>query len=215
MYYLWVRFTFYILLLFMKKANIFWLLLLSLLSWFIWSYAYDLIPHSEERYIRNYFETESATLVSPHHVRKEMEAWHDKYLLVDLRTESEFEQWHIINAVNIPAYSEKNNMGIGDEERIVAAFSHLSDEKEIVIYCYSMPCMTWRKVWRLLARNNIYVKELGIWRNEWKYYSQQRNYEWELADLDIEQYIESEEVDSSVQMKPTHETCPANNELGC
>jgi rhodanese-related sulfurtransferase len=147
--------------------------------------------------IRDYYYTETATLVSPHHLRKDiMKGDSYKYNLVDLRLISEYEEEHIITAINIPvqlSINEKlalNYTDVSDEERIVEAFRVLENNgKETVIYCYSSACMTGRNVGRLLAENGIFVKELSVGWNDWRYDWNAWNYPSEWADVEVLDYI--------------------------
>ena len=43
-------------------------------------------------------------------------------------------------------------------------------DKDFIVYCYSIPCMTGRKVGKMLVDHDIYVKHLGIGWNEWRYF---------------------------------------------
>ena len=134
--------------------------------------------------IKDYYLTENAVHVSPHSIRKQMDNGETNYILVDLRSSQEYEKEHIIGAINIPTYKDPNtSISIEGEkqekERILRQFSQLPKNKDIVVYCYSMPCMTGRKIGKLLAENSIYVKSLNIGWNEWRYF-------WDLWNHDSE-----------------------------
>ncbi len=134
--------------------------------------------------IREFYLTENAVHISPHSLRKKMDKGYKNFILVDLRSPQEYEQEHIIGAINIPTYKDPNtSISLDHEqeekERLIGQFRELDFSKEIITYCYSMPCMTGRKVGKLLAENNIYVKTLNIGWNEWKYY-------WGLWNHDVE-----------------------------
>src|SRR3989337_3756956 len=58
--------------------------------------------------IRNFYLTENAVHVSPHAVRKKMDKGDTSFILVDLRSKQEYEQEHVIGAINIPAYIDPN-----------------------------------------------------------------------------------------------------------
>ncbi len=139
--------------------------------------------------ISEFYLVENAVHVSPHHIRKAMDRGDKTFILVDLRSEQEYEREHIIGAINIPAYKDLNTSAYGDTERIVAEFSQLPDNKEIIVYCYSTPCMTGRKVGKMLAENNIYVKHLGIGWNEWRHFWTLWNHEHEWDQTNVENYI--------------------------
>ena len=124
--------------------------------------------------IKEFYEVENAVYVSPHTLRKKMSKGEtNDYILVDLRSQQEYEKEHIVTAINIPAYKDPNTSAYDEKGRIIGSFKKLIEEdtnKEIVVYCYSMPCMTGRKIGKMLAENDIYVKHLGIGWNEWRYF---------------------------------------------
>lgn len=179
--------------------------------------------------ISDYYSTETATLVSPHHVRKDiMKGDSYKYNLVDLRLIKEYEEEHIISAINIPVQltiNEKlqlNYTNVSDAERIVDAFRALENNgKETVIYCYSSSCMTGRNVGKLLVDNGIYVKELGIGWNEWRYDWNGWNYPSEWADTEVLDYISSGSEPGVFDVNvfnfgnKTTTACAIENELSC
>src|SRR3989344_2692766 len=123
--------------------------------------------------IAEFYRIENAVHVSPHSLRGKMDKGDKSFVLVDLRSPQEYEREHIIGAVNISAYTDPNTSAYGEKDRIVGQFRELiakNPEKEIITYCYSIPCMTGRKVGKMLAENGIYVKTLGIGWNEWRHF---------------------------------------------
>lgn len=144
---------------------------------------------SKEDLIREFYEIENAVHVSPHGLRGKMDKGADDFILVDLRSQEEYEREHIIGAVSIPAYKDKNTSAYDEVDRIVAAFEALPKDKDIIVYCYSIPCMTGRKVGLMLAEHGIYVKHLGIGWNEWRHNWTFWNHEHEWSATKPEQYI--------------------------
>lgn len=140
--------------------------------------------------IRDFYETENAILVSPHSLRKWIDAGEITFTLVDLRSAEEYEQGHIRGALNIPAYRDKDHNAYEEIERIVFSFQKLPKEKDIIVYCYSRACMTGKKIGKILAENNIFVKHLNIGWNEWRHEWRSWNHEHEW-DIDEDMYIES------------------------
>ncbi len=149
------------------------------------------VPTDEDR-IAEFYKTETAVHVSPHSLRKHMAKGEmDEFILVDLRSSEEYEKEHIISAINIPTYSDANTSAYGDVERIVEAFEVLIREnpsKDIIVYCYSTPCMTGRKIGNLLVEHDIYVQHLGIGWNEWRYDWNMWNHDGELPSV-VEDYV--------------------------
>jgi rhodanese-related sulfurtransferase len=147
--------------------------------------------HSNTSLIRDFYLTENAVHVSPHSLRKKMDDRKTDYVLVDLRSQQEYEREHVAGAVSIPAYSDPDTSVYGDVDRIVAAFEALPKDKPIIVYCYSMPCMTGRKIGAMLTEHGIYVQHLGIGWNEWRHYWNLWNHEHEWSATKVEDYIAS------------------------
>lgn len=175
---------------------------------------------SQEDLIRSFYETETAVLVSPHGLRKDMMKGESDFILVDVRSQEEYEREHIIGAVNVPAYKDPETSAYGDVERIVNSFQTLIDEnpdKDLIVYCYSVPCMTGRKVGKMLADHDIFVKELGVGWNEWRYDWEGWNHEHEWDVTNVEDYVWSGSEPGKFEVKGDviPEPCAIENELGC
>lgn len=173
---------------------------------------------SKEQLIRDFYLTENAVHVSPHTIRVKMDKGETNYILVDLRSPQEYEKEHIISAISIPAYKDPNtSISIDSEkeekERIIAAFGQLDFKKDIIVYCYSMPCMTGRKIGKLLAENGIYVKHLGIGWNEWRYFWNLWNHDAE-TQTEVKDYIFSGKEAGKPRLKDSFSPCK-EGELGC
>ena len=168
--------------------------------------------------IKDFYQIENAVHISPHSLRKKMDAGETNYILVDVRSPQEYEKEHIIGAINIPAYKDPNtSISIESEkeekDRIINSFRELGNEKEIIVYCYSMPCMTGRKIGKLLSENNIYVKALGIGWNEWRYNWDLWNHNSETP-TKVEDYISSGKEPGKPNIKNVFSPCKVG-ELGC
>jgi rhodanese-related sulfurtransferase len=170
---------------------------------------------TQEELIKEFYEVETAVHVSPHHIRKDMDKGKNNVILVDLRSQEEYEREHVIGAVNIPAYKDPFTSAYGDVERIVGEFSKLDKSKEIIVYCYSIPCMTGRKIGKMLADHDIYVKHLGIGWNEWRYSWEQWNHEHEWAVTNVEGYVVSGSEPGTPKLNEDAEACAIENEFGC
>lgn len=166
----------------------------------------------------DFYATETTVHVSPHGLRKEIAQGGDDFILVDLRSQEEYEQEHIIGALNIPAYKDPNTSAYDDVDRIVRAFEQLDDNKDIIVYCYSTACMTGRKIGNMLAEHGIYVKHLGIGWNEWRYFWTAWNHEHEWEDTKVDDYIQSGPEPGVFSITPENgdsQICPIDNDLGC
>lgn len=204
----------------MKKFHHYFIFcFLGIASGLLGAFIFDIIPSSQDRLIADFYEMETVVMVSPHGLRKQMMDQNNNFILVDVRSQEEYEKEHIIGAVNIPAYKDRETSAYGDVERIVNSFSSLAKEnpdKEIIVYCYSMPCMTGRKVGHMLADHNIFVKQLGVGWNEWRYYWELWNHEHELNTTRVQDYIHSGPEPGVYVPQPGEiESCGINNEFGC
>ena len=147
--------------------------------------------------IAQYYSAAASTLESPHHIRKALDTNEIHFVLVDVRTEDEY-----------------------IEEQQIEKYKALQLEhpnKDIVIYCYSSACLTGRKVGNMLAENGIFVKEMSVGWNEWRYDFNSWNYpnEWDL--LDPSRYVvsgpEPGVLPSSTGDIPA--PCRIDGEFGC
>ena len=147
---------------------------------------------SEEKLIEDFYLTENAVHVSPHSLRRKMDKGEHDYVLVDTRSPQEYEREHIVGAVSIPAYTDPNTSAYNEKERIIGQFRTLIEEnpgKNIITYCYSIPCMTGRKVGKILAEEGIHVQTLGIGWNEWRHSWEFWNHEHEWRTTRPEDYV--------------------------
>jgi rhodanese-related sulfurtransferase len=142
--------------------------------------------------LKQYYSMENAVLVSPHGLRKRMDAGDSSFILVDLRSHEEFLKGRIKGALNIPAYRDPDTAAYDEHERIISAFKDLPSGQEIILYCYSKYCMTGRKIGKLLADNGILAKHLNIGWNEWRHSWNQWNHEHEWELVQVSDYIEED-----------------------
>ena len=142
--------------------------------------------------IAEFYAIENAVHVSPHGLRAKMSHGEaDKFVLVDLRSQEEYETAHIVTSLNVPAYKDPNTSAYDETDRIIKSFKEIIEKnpnKDVIVYCYSSPCMTGRKIGQVLAQNNIYVKHLGIGWNEWRYEWNTWNHDAETP-TKVEDYI--------------------------
>lgn len=174
---------------------------------------------TQEELIKEFYDVENAVYISPHSLRKNM-GKSSNMMLVDLRSKEEYDEEHITGAVNIPAYKDKDTSDYGAIERITSSFKELQDNnpgKDIVVYCYSGPCMTGRKIGKILADQGIYVKHLGIGWNEWRYAWTSFNHPHEWNITKSEDYITSgPEPGTFSKSQDLGKSCPIDSDqLGC
>ncbi len=195
--------------------TIFVVLPLAFLSGAAGGYAGKQIHRPDKKeLIRDFYATENAVHVSPHGIRKKIAERAQGFILVDLRSQEEYEQEHVVGAVNIPAYKDKDHSDYGAVERIVAEFQKLPQDTNIIVYCYSMPCMTGRKIGEMLAEHGIYVQHLGIGWNEWRHFWTLWNHEHEWSKTAVEEYIVSGKEPGTFQGAQSIEPC-VDGQFGC
>ncbi len=168
-----------------------------------------------QRLISDFYSTENAVHVSPHSIRKSIMKHEGNFILVDLRSAQEYEKEHIVGAVNIPAYKDPDTSAYDDVDRIVAGFQALDQSKNIVVYCYSISCMTGRKIGKMLSEHNIFVKHLGIGWNEWRYFWDLWNHEHEWKITDVKEYITSGKEPGTFRGAKKSGGCPVDSDFGC
>ncbi|MBI2051576.1 rhodanese-like domain-containing protein [Candidatus Roizmanbacteria bacterium] len=169
---------------------------------------------TKEELIKDFYLTENAVYVSPHSLRRRMDKGEKNYVLVDLRSPQEYVKEHIVGAINIPAYKDPNTPAYTDTARILQSFRKLPKGKEIIVYCYSMPCMTGRKIGELLAQNGIFVKHLGIGWNEWRHFWTLWNHEHEWAVTNPEMYIIKGKDPGKTKLRDLPSSC-GEDTYGC
>lgn len=193
-----------------KKAinaskNILITIILSLIFGFVGAYAAIQINHPKEENqssrIFNTYEDEMATFISPTTVKKLIDEKNKDYVLVDLRSKPEYDKEHIISAINIPAVSMNT-------DQLVSAFKRIPKGKQIIVHCYSASCTLGRQVGKTLAEHGIFVQEMDVGWNEWRYH-------WDAwnpgaGPLDGKAYIVAGAVDPNAPIIPC-----TNGEFGC
>ena len=172
---------------------------------------------TEQELIKEFYEIENAVYISPHSVRQKMSKGQTgDYVLVDLRSQEEYEKEHIVTAVNIPAYKDPNTSAYDEKERIIGQFKELIENnsgKDIIVYCYSAPCMTGRKIGKMLTEQKIYVQHLGIGWNEWRYFWNLWNHDGETK-TKAEDYIISGKEAGVPKAQELPSPC-GKGEFGC
>lgn len=103
--------------------------------------------------IAKYYSIESEVSVSPSTFIRDLRNGYKSGLLVDLRTVSQYEEAHLVTAINIPATQMSS-------KELVEAFRELPKDKPIITYCYSSYCTLSTSVGKTLADNGIFVKHL-------------------------------------------------------
>ena len=185
--------------------------LLGLLVGIVVTLVVGLLHNQEptpEQLMTQYYASEVATLVSPHSIREKMSHGTDNFILVDTRAKADYEREHVVGAINIDSSQPL--------DKILAAFKALPKTKEIIIYCYSSACMNGRKVGNFLAQNDVFVKEMTVGWNEWRYDWRGWNYETEWDQYQVEDYVVSgSEPGKLKESVKTIKPCPIAGSLDC
>jgi len=173
-------------------------------------------PTTEAK-IAEYYAVENLVSVSPYDIKSALQRnTQDSFVLVDLRSEVEYQEGHITSAINIPNYIDSAISGQSNNERIVQAFAALAVEnpgKDIITYCYSAACMASRKVGHALSEHNIFTKHLNIGWYEWKYYWTMWNGE---DGLSSEDFITAGNEPGIPNLEDTIiSPCAEDSEFGC
>lgn len=172
---------------------------------------------SDKELIAEYYRVENAVHVSPHGLRGKMDKGDQSFVLVDLRSVEEYADEHIVGAVNVPAYQDKYTSAYDEVDRITGAFRELRDQypgRDLIVYCYSTPCMTGRKVGAVLAEHGIFVKHLNIGWYEWRHDWNSWNHEHEWNTTKVEDYIVSGREPGTPKTNPVPNPC-VEGDLGC
>lgn len=178
-------------------------------------YLDNIFKKNQNEFIRDFYESENAAIISPHSLRKKMTEKKNDFVLIDLRSEQEYRHEHIIGSINVPAYKTPDKSAYDDKERIIMSFQKIITEnpgKEIIVHCYSSACMTGRKIGKMLSEKGIYVKHLAIGWNEWRYSWNLWNHDGE-APSKVEDYIVSEDLSSGMK-EDTDPVC-TQGEFNC
>ncbi len=167
--------------------------------------------------IAEYYRIENAVSVSPHGLRGKMDKGDRSFVLVDLRSHEEYVEEHIIGAVNVPAYRDRYTSAYGEVDRVVSAFRQLMEDnpgKSLIVYCYSQPCMTGRKIGAVLAEHGIFVQHLNIGWYEWRHAWNTWNHEHEWDTTKVEDYIWTGDEPGEIEVSDAINPC-VEGEFGC
>ena len=169
------------------------------------AFSVNALKGDNER-VKEFYLTENAVHVSPHTLRTRMDKGDSRFVLVDLRTSEEYNSEHVVGAVSIPGGQEK--------DKVLEAFKKLPEGKEIIAYCYSSSCMLARKIGLMLSENGIFVKDLEIGWNEWRFGWKSWNSQGEWNSTKAEDYVTKGALPGSLASAANSSIC-SKGEFGC
>ena len=154
------------------------------------------LKHKEVRdthtLIHDLYAEKNATFVDPHTLRQALDKGTNTFILVDIRSKEEYTHEHIVSAISIPTYTDPTIPSQNETEKTLSSFSTLALKnpgKDIVVYCSSAFCMAGQQLGQMLAGHNIFIKQLGIGWNEWRYFWTLWNHEDEWSSTHAEDYV--------------------------
>lgn len=147
-----------------NKFLIIIVLVVSIIGFLVGATYVNFLLSTPEARIAKFYDIESEVSVSPSTFIRDLQNGNQTALVVDLRTVAQYNELHLVTAVNIPATQMTS-------KELVAAFRELPKDKPIVTYCYSSYCTLSTSVGKTLSDNGIYVKHLTA-----GWYELQRDY---------------------------------------
>lgn len=113
-------------------------------------------------------------IFDPYQVKLDLDRGELFYALIDIRSPEEFSKGHIRDAVNLPAYSNFNDLkklslsegGITQNLRRL-----VPRKKPIVVYGTTRDSQVTHDIVAILSRNGYEVSTLGVGWNEWRHFT--------------------------------------------
>jgi rhodanese-related sulfurtransferase len=103
-----------------------------------------------------FFEEKLKYEIGPAELKERMDHNHNDFVLFDVRTSEAYKEGHIPGAVSIPYHEVRDRI------------SDFSEEKENIIYCYTITCFLAYEAARFLAEKGYQVKVLVGGFEEWQ-----------------------------------------------
>lgn len=119
----------------------------------------------------DFYESKKPT-VDPVMVKELIDSTEKDYVIVDIRSAMEYKWSHMKGAINIPAYTDPNNVyqtqnKLGDVYKKVSKI--FARKKLIIIYGYSSDSDINDKVYEFFKKNNLPVRIMSISWYEWSH----------------------------------------------
>ena len=134
-------------------------------------------------------------------------------MLVDVRAAEDYQRGHIVTAINIDTgtRAERTTDDVLKEfEQVIA--DNLGKKSSRLLTA----CMNGRKVGNFLAENGVYVKEMTVGWNEWRYDWEMWNYDTEWESYFVEDFIATGTEPGTVPLDAQSiAPCWAEGELSC
>lgn len=159
-----------------------------------------------------FYNTESATLFSPHTLRLKMDKGEIDFILIDVRAAEDYNRGHIRGAINIPFDSSEESI---DKFKQAMEEGKAERKSYAITYCYSYACMLGAKTGKELAKHGISVMELSVGYNDWEMQHRVWNNIGEI--YDIEDYIERSDQPGTLEPSQDflNRPCGESSEFSC
>jgi rhodanese-related sulfurtransferase len=140
---------------------------------------------------RDSFTSQELLYLDPYSLLNIIDKNDKKYLLVDIRSEKEYEKEHVKTAINLPLYEGlRNDLSIQKKPKVLAELKKISQGKTIIVYGANAYTNTTRQAANYLTDNQLQVKILTVGWNEWRFNTNLWLAEEDWGGFNINQYLE-------------------------
>lgn len=145
----------------------------------------------------NYFESKKPT-IDPVMVKELIDSKEKAYLIIDIRSEKEYEQSHIKGAINIPSYKDASNVyqSLTNYSTEINRFRKaFFGKKLVIIYGYHPEADVTKDAENILKKMGLITRVMNVSWYEWR----SNFYSWmpsgALINFSINNYLEGVEMD--------------------
>lgn len=115
-----------------------------------------ILSKRSEKSAAAFFEEKLKYEIGPAELKEKMDHHHDDFQLIDVRTLEAYRAGHISGAVSIPFQEFRDRL------------SEVSEEKDNIIYCYTITCQLAYEAARILSEKGYAAKVLIGGFDEWQ-----------------------------------------------
>ena len=145
------------------------------------------------RLFLNYVQMSQKIYLDPLTLKEKIDQKTKNYILVDIRSQDEYQRGHIKTAVNIPAYKLVDNIEKTrtSANEIINQYKKLNpSNKELIIYGYLPGADIVKEVAILFMERGYFVKMLAVGWQDWRGSYTRWNPAADIMGMDIGQYVE-------------------------